>query len=242
LVVSGCAVITGDLDRIIGIEVEGSLERSVEENDSLQLRAWALSAGGDTVPDAEIIWELLDADSGQVGFTLDGSTGLVVAQSPGSGRVRPRVAEVTPRQPITIRVTPAPDSIAAAGEQDITMAAGDEVSPALTVELYDLTTSSDSVVPLADKLVHFLVVQPDPGTAASAGFFLVPAAGDTVPQEDPHLVRVKTDGSSRASAFVRRIAGISLPDSAVLHSTASTAIGETVAGSPVRFVVIFENN
>ncbi len=219
-------IITDDLDRIVGLEVEGGLQRSVEENGSIQLIAWAISAGGDTVPDADIVWDLLDVDSGQVGFTLEPSTGLVVAYSPGTGSVRPRVEAVTPKTPITITVTPAPDTVSATGEQAVTMTAADVVSPPLTVGLSDLTTPSDSVVPLPEKEVQFLVVFPDPGTAETAGFFLTRA----------------TDGSSRASAYVRRIAGAVLPDSAVVHARASTAAGGTVPGSPVRFVVIFERN
>jgi hypothetical protein len=239
---SSCVIITDDLDRIVGLEVEGGLQRSVEENGSIQLIAWAISAGGDTVPDADIVWDLLDVDSGQVGFTLEPSTGLVVAYSPGTGSVRPRVEAVTPKTPITITVTPAPDTVSATGEQAVTMTAVDVVSPPLTVGLSDLTTPSDSVVPLPEKEVQFLVVFPDPGTAETAGFFLTRAATDTVPQSDPHTVSVRTDGSSRASAYVRRIAGAVLPDSAVVHARASTAAGGTVPGSPVRFVVIFERN
>jgi hypothetical protein len=115
----------------------------------------------------------LDVDSGQVGFTLEPSTGLVVAYSPGTGSVRPRVEAVTPKTPITITVTPAPDTVSATGEQAVTMTAADVVSPPLTVGLSDLTTPSDSVVPLPEKEVQFLVVFPDP--CSFSWYFRIPA-------------------------------------------------------------------
>ena len=39
---------------------------------------------------------------------------------------------------------------------------------------------------------------------------------------------------------VHRVAGFTLPDSAVVEAVAVTATGVTVTGSPVRFTVVFE--
>jgi len=216
----------------------------VEEGDSLQLVARAITASGDTVPDAQIVWQLLDLDTDStiVGFTVDSLTGLLVAQSPGSGRVRPRVKDVIPVAPISIEVTAAPDSISADGDQRLAMAPDDTTSPALTTVLYDLTTHPDSGVPLPIKPVIFDLVSPVPGTPASAGFFIVPTVQDSTPQGNPHTLSANTDESGRAHVFIRRSANGVLPDSAVVNAVALTAIGDTVRGSPVRFVVVFANN
>jgi hypothetical protein len=241
----GCGILGVDLDEIIAIEIEGGRQQTVEELDSLQLVARAISAGGDTIPDAVIVWSLLDSDtdSTQVGFDLEAQTGLVIARAaPGSGRVMPAVGDVRPNEPITVLVLPAPDSVSPSGQQTVTMSAGEMLSPALETTVFDLTSNPDSVVPLAEKPVQFLVVQPPPGTADAAGFFLVGSAQDTVPPEDRHSLSTTTDASGRARAFVRRVSGSTLPDSAVINCTVFTATGANVAGSPVQLLVRFENN
>ena len=112
--------------------MDGSQEQTVVEGDTLLLRARAINAAGDTVPDAAIVWELLEVDTGQVGFTLDTLTGLVTARSPGSGRVRARVGTLASGV-ITVIVVPAPDSIAAAGPQQVAMGASDGAEAFLLV-------------------------------------------------------------------------------------------------------------
>ncbi len=212
----------------------------MEEADTLQLVARAISASGDTVPDVEIVWQLLDVDSGQVGFTLDTATGLVAATHPGSGRVRPRAEELVFDPPIVITVTAAPDSAAASGDVRVTLAAGETVSPSLNVEVFDLTTDPDTVQRIADKSVMFALTEPAPGTTAADAFFLT--EGDTVPGTDPHRVEVTTSNTGQASIVVHRIQGAQLPDSAIIHATVATALGNAVPTSPITFVVIFESN
>ncbi len=224
--------------------MEGPLQRTVEENDSLLLVARAIDAKGDTVPDVEITWELLDvdSDSAPVGFSLDTQRGLISANSPGKGRVRPKVESFTPADYITVSVTAAPDSVMASGDLTIVVPSTETTSSKLEVLVYDLTTVPATAVPLSEKPVQFEVVVPDPDGAEAAGFFLMLSPQDSVLEETPHTVVVRTDEMGLARAFVRRIAGASLPDSAVVQADVSTAIGETVRGSPVRFLVIFENN
>lgn len=71
--------------------------------DTLLLEVQAISAAGDTVVDADIFWAIIDVDSGQLGFTLDATTGTVVAIETGSGRVQARVGDIR-SDPITITV------------------------------------------------------------------------------------------------------------------------------------------
>lgn len=230
---AACTVITGDLGRTIAIAIEGERTKSVEEGDTITLSAQAIDATGEPVPDAIIVWEMLDAD---VGFDLDGTTGIVQAEFPGSGRVRARVDELR-SDTISVQVTGAPDSIAAVGDTVITMAADADVSPQLTTILIDLTTDSAVVQPLDDKNVSYTIVDPAPGTPEAQGFFLT--VNDTVPGLNPHDVMATTGGTGQAYVVVKRVAGFSLPDSAFVDAVAVTAVGDVVAGSPVRFVVVF---
>jgi hypothetical protein len=238
---AACTVITGDLGRIIAIEIEGTAAKSIEENDAITLSATAIDAAGDTVPDAVIVWELLVADSADVdgGFDLDSATGVIRALSPGNGRVRARVEELR-SDTISIVVTGAPDSIAAGGDTLITMESDSILSPTITVAISDLTTDPSVSQPLAAKPVTFRVADLFPGGSDSQGFFLT--GGDSIPGVDPHSVTVRTNGSGTASIMVRRFAGSILPDSAVVEAVAVTAVGDTVSGSPVRFIVVFESD
>ncbi len=228
-----------DFDRIVAIEILGATTRTVEEGDTLRLAARAVSAAGAIVPDAPVVWGILDVDSGQVGFTIERETGFVRAVSPGSGRVRARVDDLTSGT-VVVTVTGAPDSTAAAGPTRVTVDTAATVSAALSVTVLDLTTSPGAQLALAGKTVHFLTIDPVPGSAAADGFYL--SESGTGPGTDPHRVVVTTGTDGLGSILVARQTGMSQPDSASIHAVALTARGDTVAGSPVRFLVVFENN
>lgn len=234
----GCGNLAGgNLDRTVAIDILGSLTPEVEEGDSLQLQARAVDARGDTVPDAVIVWAIVD--TGDVGFTIDASTGLVVASHPGTGRVVARTQEIRSGE-LQVTVTPAPDSLAATSELRLTVPSGASASPPLEVIVLDTTTEPGTELALPEKPVHLLVVEPPSGSPELQGFFL--ATTDTVPGNDPFRVEVVTDQEGVARAVVRRVSGSTQPDSTVVHAVAVTAVGDTTAGSPVQFVVLFENN
>lgn len=201
--------------------------------------ARAVDAGNNPIADADIIWETLDVDSGQVGFTIDGTSGLVSALSPGMGRVQARVGSLRSGI-VTVTVTPAPDSIGLSGDSPITLAVGATTSPNLSTMVYDLTTVPDSQIALLGKPVHFSVTVPTPGGVETEGFFLTQT--DTVPGSTPHQFIATTDGSGLAFVVIRRVSGSTVPDSAVVQAVGLTARGDTVPGSPIRFVVDFQSN
>ena len=227
----------GDLGRIIAIEIVGSTEPTLEEGDSVQLRARAVDARGDTVPSAVIVWAVVD--TGDVGFTLDPATGLVVGSNPGTGRVIARADDLRSGE-LQITVTPAPDSIAARSELRLTVEASATASPALEVDVLDGTTQPGSHLALPEKAVHFLVVEPPPGSLQAQRIHL--ATADAVPSADPLRLESLSDAQGVASAVILRVSGTTQPDSVVIHAVAQTAVGDTVAGSPVRFVIFFEND
>lgn len=233
--VVACTSLLGDLDRIVAIEVVGPLAPTVEEGDILQLQARALRANGEVVPNAEIAWALLDVDSGQIGFTLDGATGSVTAFAPSKGRVQARVDNLVSGA-ITVTVTPAPDSVAADGDQRLSFAVAAESSPPLRVVVLDLTTNPGEVAALSAKPVTFALVDPAPGSDAAAGLFLTVS---DVPGANPHVVTTTTEATGLASVVVRLVPGATPADSATIEATARTALGGLVVGSPVPFVVIF---
>jgi hypothetical protein len=234
---AGCGELTTDFSRVIALEIDGSLRRTVEEGDTLQLTARALDAAGSVVPEAPIVWVVLDVDSGQLGFTLD-SGGLVTGQHPGSGRVRAQHEDLF-GDPITIDVTAAPDSMAAAGPQRLSVGTTAEQSEGLSVAVFDLSTSPGEQLPLAGKAVQYDVADPDPATGAGGVFLTV---ADTEPGDQPHRLSVMTEASGIATAVVRKISGATLPDSVTVDAVALTVPDRTVLGSPVRFVVVFESN
>ena len=100
--VAACAIISPDFDRIVALQVDpGAFTLTI--GDTLLLEAQAVNAAGDIVVDADIFWAIIDVDSGQLGFTLDTTTGTVLAIAAGAGRVQARVADIR-SDPITITV------------------------------------------------------------------------------------------------------------------------------------------
>lgn len=99
---AACAIISADFDRIVALQVDPEA-LTLTIGDTLLLEAQAVNAAGDIVVDADIFWAVIDVDSGQLGFTLDTTTGTVVAIAAGSGRVQSRVADIR-SDPITITV------------------------------------------------------------------------------------------------------------------------------------------
>jgi hypothetical protein len=87
--------------------------------------------------------------------------------------------------------------------------------------------------------VVFRLADPAPGTPAAAGVAL--AAPGATPGAEPHLVERLT-GAGGFSAITAERVGLVQPDSIIVEALAFTARGDTVAGSPVRFVVLFLQN
>ncbi|KPK06611.1 MAG: hypothetical protein AMS20_04350 [Gemmatimonas sp. SG8_28] len=229
-----CNEIIADFDRVVAIEIVGPTARTIEEGDTVRLVARAISARGEVVPDAEVIWSIVD--TGVVGFTLEPATGLVTGLAPDTGRVQPQVDELRVGA-VTIAVTPAPDTIAPAGDTVIVIDAAAEASPPLAVVVLDLTTDPGVPLALAGQTVHFLTTDPVPGTPAADGFYL--ARTETTPGDEPHQYVATTGADGTVDIVVRRVAGVAQPDTAVVHAVTVTATGDTVPGSPVRFRIRF---
>lgn len=237
LLALACTELTGDFGEVVAIEILSPRTVVLEERDTVRLEARALDAQGNVLDDAPLVWEILaaDTDTAPVGIVLDTLTGHVAATAPGSWPVRARV-ETLPTDPITVRVTAAPDSVAAAVDTTVTVAADQTRSAALQVIVLDLTTVPDTTMPLGGKDVTYRLVHPVFDGAPPVALTL-----NGEPGPDPLTAVATTATDGRAAAFARRQTGTT-PDSVVIWAAARTAVGDTVPGSPVRFVVHFESN
>ena len=103
--VPACRDLTIAADRVIAIEVTTAAPK-VAVGDTLRLSARALNGAGAVVPNAAVAWVATDT---AVGFSLNGTTGLVTGISAGSWHVQARVENLR-SDPITVTVIAAPGS------------------------------------------------------------------------------------------------------------------------------------
>lgn len=239
LAAAACTEFTGDFSDIIALEYTGPTSPSVEEGDTVRLTARALDIRGDTLPDAEIVWRVIELDTVDVGFVLDSVTGLIAGVHPGGPwRVQGSAEGLQIDPPISVRVTAAPDSAARADTGAVVMSVAQNQTSSLTVAVFDLTTTPDQPGPAGGARVRYQLVDPEPGSAQANGIAIVVTAevGD-----DPHAAETESNSAGQAAAFVRRV-GTSQPDSVLIDAVVFTARGDTVPGSPIRFLVLIESN
>ncbi len=216
-----CGKLGPDLDRVIALEV--TAPDSLEELDTLVPHARALDGHGDSVA-TTFVWATLDT---AVLTVLDSTTGTTVVNHPGStpGRLLARAGTLF-SSPVSLRALAAADTFFASGVTADTATLADSLSDSLTVELADTLT-----VPLAGRPVVFAITDP-----ASAGPVTL------VTHDTAHALvttdTVATGSGGIAAVKVRLIAG-PVPDSVVVTASARRAVGTTVPGSPLTFVVRF---
>jgi hypothetical protein len=224
---------------VIAIEYTGPPSPRIEEGDTVRLTAVALGLNGEPLPDVTVVWRLLVSPD-SAGFTLDSLSGLITAHRPGGPwTVQGLVEELRTDPPISVLVLAAPDSIGAVDPARDTVAFGVPQSALLTAVVYDLTTTPGTPAGLSGKRVVFRLADPAPGTPAAAAVAL--AAPGEAPGADPHVLERLT-GTGGFSAFTAERVGATQPDSIVVEAFAFTARGDTVPGSPARFVVLFSQN
>ncbi len=230
----GCSTITGNFDRVIAIEIIGALQDTVQEGDTTRLHARALSAAGDSAPDAVIVWEVIDVDSGQLGFVLDTASGTITGQFRGSGRVRARVESLV-SQPVTVTVLPVADSLARSGADRIVVPGDANESEPLGILTFDLPPMGEPD-PVGGSRLVFSITSPavtDPSLAD------VTLTADQDADPDPFVADVVAGPDGTASTVVSVAAGGGRPDSLDVTARAFTPRGVELRGSPVTFTVVF---
>jgi len=198
----------------------------VEESDTLPLVVRVLDRAGDSVPGAVVTLIVLDTAALRVDSTGVGVIGRVPATAA-------RVVAVTGSlrsDPLSIRVLAAADSIGTTGSPALTVAAADSQSGPLATAVLDLTTTPGQAAPLSGRPVRYSIVFP-----AFAGL----AAATAVLGNDSLAATVLTAAGGTTSVLVKR-RGAAQPDSAVVLASAVRGTGATVPGSPVRFIVRFQ--
>ena len=221
-----------DLSRVIALDV--SAPDSLEQYDTLRPHARVLDGHGDSVA-ATIVWAT--ADSAPILTVLDSLTGWTVVNRTGqTGRLVARSDRLV-SNPILIRTLAAADTLfaTAASTVDTVTLSADSVSDSLTVELADTIESAsggDSLtVALAGRPVVYAITYPAPPSQV------------TLVTNDTTYSAVATDTAATGAsgiAFVKvRLLGSPVPDSVVVTAIARRAVGDTVPGSPVTFVVRF---
>ena len=222
-----------DLSRVIALDVRAP--DSLEEYDTLTPHARVLDGHGDSVA-ATVVWAT--ADTALILTVLDSLTGRTVANRTGqTGRLLAR-SEGLVSNAVAIRTLAAADTLFAAvlSTVDTVALPADSVSDSLKVEVADTIQSAsggDSLtVALAGRPVVYSITYPgSPGPV-------------TLVTNDSTHTLVTTDTVATAVtgvAFVEvRLLGPSVPDSVVVQAIARRAVGDTVPGSPVIFVVRFQ--
>lgn len=207
------------------IAIVVTVASAVEQLDTLRAKATALSAGGDTLADT-VVWASFDTSLLGV---VDSFAGKFLGKKPGSTQILARTGTLR-SQTLTITVNRAADTLFAAGatRDTITVSTEDSVSAPLAVVLAADTATGAPLLPLSSRPVIFTI------TPAGATVTLVP---DAVSHTLVSVDTVTTDVLGTATVRLRYLGGGTLPDSARFTAVAKRAIGTTVPGSPVTFVV-----
>jgi hypothetical protein len=221
----------GDLSRVIALEV--TAPDSLEEYDTLTPHARVLDGHGDSVA-ATIVWAT--ADSAPILTVLDSLTGRTVANQIGqTGRLLARSDRLISNA-VSIRTLAAADALFPTAATVYTVAlSADSISDSLQVAVVDSIKSAsggDSLtVPLAGRPVVYSITHP-----------LASGPVTLVTNDSAHSLVTTDTATTGVSgiAFVKVRLLASAPDSVVVTAIARRAVGDTVPGSPVTFVVRFQ--
>lgn len=99
-----CSPVASGPDDVIALEIRSPTRQTIALGDSTQLDAVALNGRGEVAPDAQVLWAILDLDTGTVAITLDTLSGLAVGVQIGATRVQARVENLR-SDPLTITVS-----------------------------------------------------------------------------------------------------------------------------------------
>lgn len=221
-----CGTLEPDFDRVVAIDV--AARDSLEQLDTLRPRARALDGRGDSVA-ATILWATFDTALLAV---VNETTGVMVGKKASATPARIQASAGSLRSnPISIRMLAAADSFVAAGAtaDTVTVSPTDSLSDSLKVQVAD--TVSSSLAGLVGRPVVWTI-----------SYATTPASVTLVTDDTAHALvavdTVKTAAAGIGAVRVRLLAG-PLPDSVEVTAAAHRAVGTTIPGSPVTFVVRF---
>jgi len=197
----------------------------LEVGDTTRLIARALDNSGDDVS-ATIQWRAPDST-----LTVD-ATGLVTADSVGTGRVQAR-SESLISNFIVFTIIPRPDTLVLVGTSTIQVPAGQDSTPTLVARL-DSYHLGDTLPASGGDVIYQIVDPVFPDLSLRS----VELTGQVL------IDTVTTGGGGTPITPVQlwRVTGRTSPDSAIVEIRATRFQGtEVVPGSGQRFIVRFEN-
>lgn len=221
LLLAGCGNLTEGDGGVVSLELRLPSPAVVEFHDTLQLRARALNADGDSVA-ADIVWITPDTT-----ISLDSTTGLLTTDTTaGSGRVQARVGNLQSNlETFTIRRRS--DSISLVDPVVITVPPADSASAALVARMLSVTpdvqgiSGASLVYQVVDSatfrdVVHF----------AGGGQSLRAATG--------------SDGAPGTGVTLRRNPAATFPVTVIVQVSATRPSGTVVPGSGQTFSITFQ--
>jgi hypothetical protein len=214
-----CSDLTGS-GGVVALELRLPSPASLEPGDTLQLRARALDANGDSVA-ATILWVTPDTT---ITVTTDGRA--ATSLTAGTGRVQARTGSlVSPLQTLTIR--PHSDTVEVTGPTDVTVDTSAAVSDTLRAAIL-------SFAPAGGVSGAGLIYEVQ-DSAAVAGLVDLPNGALTL------RAATGATGAPITPVTLRRVAGQIQPDSVMVTVRAERPSGAAVPGSGQAFIVRFIN-
>ncbi len=225
LLAAGCSDLTETDSGVATLQLLTPVQPTLEVGDTTRITARALDKNGDDIS-ATIEWRTPDST-----LTVD-ATGLVTADSVGTGRVQAR-SESLISNFVTFTITLRPDTLVLVDSATILVPAGQDSTPALVARL-DSYHLGDTL-PANGGMIVYQIVDPvfsDPSLRS------VELSGQVVID----TVTTGAGGTPITPVQLWRVMGIPSPDSAIVEIGANRFQGtEVVPGSGQRFVVRFEN-
>lgn len=220
---AACSDFTTTAGGIARLDVEIPVPTEVELDQTINLKAVPRDADGEEI-DVPVYWRALDTT-----ITVDSVTGDITGRTAGRpGRVVARAVDLYSAE-ITFQVLPRADALTREADSALIVAAGAAASDNLEVRL----TVGDPPVAVSGRRVTYEIVAP-----------AFPTPGDrTVEFEGGVLVLTRTTGVTGAPQPVtlRRRAGVSQLDTAIVKVSVYRPGGSTVPGSGLLYYVLFED-
>lgn len=225
LLAAGCTNLTETDSGVAKLQLLTPIQPVLQVGDTTRIIARALDKNDDDIS-ATIEWRAPDST-----LTVD-ATGLVTADSVGTGRVQARSGSLISNF-ITFTIILRPDTLVLVGSSTVQVPAGQDSTPALVARL-DSHHLGDTLPASGGTIVYAIVdpVFPDPSLRS------IELSGQVT------IDTVTTGGAGTPITPVQlwRVMGQPSPDSAIVEIRATRFQGtEIVPGSGQRFVVHFEN-
>ena len=222
ITLAACADLTESEGGVGSLTVFVPSPAEIEVDQAVQLQAVARSGSGDTL-DIPVVWLGLDST-----LAVDSTSGLITGRFTGSGRLVARAADFY-SEIVTFTVLARVDTVIQVGADTQTVAAADSLSTELTVRL----EGGSPAAPVSGRRIVYDIVAPVFADTAARTVEFQSGGLQARPSST-------TTGSPQPAPVLRRIAGRTAPDSAVVVvNVYRPAGGGAVPGSGQQFIVRF---